>query len=120
MTESYSLWGSSAGSRMTWFIGAHGMAAFGGHDLPKPSAIVVADIAHPDSRNNKPRTFVIVRDDDSKAPPSSMADRVETLRLLRTRVSYTAYPELDHGFGLGTATTEDGSVKDAVDLWTDR
>ena len=35
-TEGYSLWGSSAGARMAAAIGSHGVARFGGDDLPKP------------------------------------------------------------------------------------
>ena len=36
----YSLWGSSAGARMAAAIGSHGVAGFGGSDVPKPSAVV--------------------------------------------------------------------------------
>jgi len=32
--DNYSLWGSSAGARMAAAIGSHGVAAFGGDDLP--------------------------------------------------------------------------------------
>src|SRR5215204_2756203 len=41
-TQGYSLWGSSAGARMAAAIGSHGLARFGGDDLPKPSAVVIA------------------------------------------------------------------------------
>ena len=39
-TNSYSLWGSSAGARVAASIGSHGVAAFGGDNLLKPAAIV--------------------------------------------------------------------------------
>ena len=45
-TEGYSLWGSSAGARMAAAIGSHGVARFGGDDLPKPSAVVMAYTGH--------------------------------------------------------------------------
>ncbi len=45
-TEGYSLWGSSAGARMAAAIGSHGTARFGGDDLPKPSAVVMAYTGH--------------------------------------------------------------------------
>ena len=41
-TSGYSLWGSSAGARMAAAIGSHGVARYGGGDLPKPSAVVLA------------------------------------------------------------------------------
>ena len=41
-TQGYSLWGSSAGARMAAAIGSHGVATYGGADVPKPSAIVMA------------------------------------------------------------------------------
>lgn len=47
-TQGYSLWGSSAGARMAASIGSHGVARFGGKDLPQPSAIVMAYTAHSD------------------------------------------------------------------------
>jgi acetyl esterase/lipase len=47
-THGYSLWGSSAGARMVAAIGSHGVANFGGGDLPKPSAVVMAYTAHTD------------------------------------------------------------------------
>ena len=40
------LWGSSAGARMAAAIGSHGVASFGGDDLPKPSAVVMAYTGH--------------------------------------------------------------------------
>ena len=42
----YSVWGSSAGARMAAAIGSHGVANFGGDQVPKPSAVVMAYTAH--------------------------------------------------------------------------
>ena len=36
-TDTYSLWGSSAGARMVAAIGTYGVAAYGGDDLPRPA-----------------------------------------------------------------------------------
>lgn len=44
----YSLWGSSAGARMAASIGSHGVAAFGGDNLRKPSVVVMAYTGHSD------------------------------------------------------------------------
>ena len=53
-TENYSLCCSSAGARMAAAIGSHGAAGFGGDDLPKPSAVVMAYTAHSDEASNDP------------------------------------------------------------------
>ncbi|MCU0591200.1 MAG: hypothetical protein MUC57_06980 [Desulfobacterales bacterium] len=50
-TGDYSLWGSSAGARMAAAIGSHGVAAYGGDRLPKPSVIVMAYTAHSDHQS---------------------------------------------------------------------
>lgn len=46
--DGYSLWGSSASARMAAVISSHGVAAFGGPDLPKPATVVVAYASHSD------------------------------------------------------------------------
>jgi acetyl esterase/lipase len=102
-TKEYSLWGSSAGARMVASIGSHGVAAFGGADLPKPEAIVMAYTSHSDHSDDEPRTFAVVGDDDAIAPPESMERRVKALRSLGTEVEFRVYPGLPHGFGAGTA-----------------
>jgi len=56
--QGYSLWGSSAGARMAAAIGSHGVASFGGDDLPKPSAVVMAYTGHSEYSANEPSTFV--------------------------------------------------------------
>ena len=55
-TEGYSLWGSSAGARMAAAIGSHGVASFGGDNLPKPSAVVMAYTGHSDHSADEPPT----------------------------------------------------------------
>jgi len=47
--RSYSLWGSSAGARMAAAIGSHGTARFGGDDVAKPAAVILAYTGHSDS-----------------------------------------------------------------------
>ena len=66
-TQGYSLWGSSAGARMAAAIGSHGVASFGGDDLPKPSAVVMAYTGHSEHSANEPPTFVVVGEHDGIA-----------------------------------------------------
>ena len=92
-------------------IGSHGVAAFGGDDLPKPAAVVMAYTAHSDSSSDEPPTFVVVGERDGIAPPSVMERRVSTLRRAGTEVEYRKYKDLGHGFGQAPEPApKDGSV----------
>jgi acetyl esterase/lipase len=116
-TENYSLWGSSAGARMAAAIGSHGVAHFGGDDLPKPSAVVLAYTGHSDYSSAEPPTFVVVGEHDGIAPPSAMERRIAALRQAGTVAEYHKYPNLGHGFGLGTGTSAEGWMDDAIRFW---
>ena len=116
-TEDYSLWGSSAGARMAAAIGSHGVARFGGDDLPRPSAVVMAYTGHADSSSDEPPTFVVVGEHDGIAPPSAMERRIAALRQAGTVVEYRKFKNLGHGFGLGTGTSADGWIDDAIRFW---
>jgi acetyl esterase/lipase len=116
-TQGYSLWGSSAGARMAASISSHGVARFGGKDLPKPSAVVMAYTAHTDYSADEPPTFVAVGEQDGIAPPSAMERRIAALRQAGTEVEYRKYSNLGHGFGLGTGTSAEGWVADAIRFW---
>ena len=98
-------------------VGSHGVAAFGGDDLPKPSAVVMAYTAHSDSASDEPPTFVVVGERDAIAPPSVMERRVSTLRRLNTEVEYHRYKDLGHGFGPGVGTSAEGWIADATRFW---
>jgi acetyl esterase/lipase len=113
----YSLWGSSAGARMAAAIGSHGVAHFGGDHLPKPAAVVMAYTGHADVSSEEPPTFVVVGEHDSIAPPIAMERRIAALRHAGTEVEYRKFKNLGHGFGLGTGTSADGWINDAVRFW---
>ena len=116
-TDDYSLWGSSAGARMAAAIGSHGVAHFGGDVLPKPAAVVMAYTGHSDVSSHEPPTFVVVGEHDGIAPPSAMERRIAALRRAGTEVEYHKYKNLGHGFGLGTGTSAEGWIDDAIRFW---
>lgn len=116
-TDGYSVWGSSAGARMAASIGSHGVAAFGGDDLPKPAAVVIAYTAHSDHSDNEPPTFVVVGSDDGIAPPSFMEARVAALKSLGTQVEYRKFAAVGHGFGTGAGTSAEGWITEATRFW---
>jgi acetyl esterase/lipase len=117
-TGDYSLWGSSAGARMAAGIGSCGTAHFGGSELPKPAALVLLYTGHSDVASTEPPAFVAVGDADAIAPPTIMERRVAALRKLGTEVDYRKYRGVGHGFGLGTGTTAEGWIGDALRFWT--
>jgi len=116
-TSDYSLWGSSAGARMAAAIGSHGVAAYGGGNLPNPAVVVMAYTGHSDHSSDEPPTFVIVGERDGIAPPSVMERRVAALRRSGTEVEYRRYPDLGHGFGPGVGTSAEGWIGDATRFW---
>jgi acetyl esterase/lipase len=113
----YSLWGSSAGARIAASIGSHGVARFGGGELPKPSAVVMAYTAHADLSSDEPPTFVVVGERDGISPPSAMERRVSALRSSGTKVEYRVFPGVGHGFGLGIGTSAEGWIDEAIRFW---
>ena len=118
-TAGYSVWGSSAGARMAASIGSHGAAGFGGDALPKPSVVVMAYTGHASFTSDEPPTFVVVGDQDGIAPPATMERRVAALRRQGTRVEFHRYDGLGHGFGVGTGTSAEGWVAEAVRFWAE-
>ena len=116
-TDGYSLWGSSAGARMAAAVGSHGAAHFGGEDLPRPSAVVMAYTGHSDYSSEEPPTFVVVGEQDGIVPPAAMERRIAALRQGGTEVEYHKFKNLGHGFGLGTGTSAEGWIDDAIRFW---
>lgn len=116
-TADYSLWGSSAGARMVASIGSHGTAAYGGLSLSKPSTVVMAYTGHSDTSADEPPTFVIVGEQDRIAHPSAMEWRVAKLRNAGVEVEYHKYNDVGHGFGIGSNTSAEGWVAEAVRFW---
>lgn len=116
-TKNYSVWGSSAGARMAASIGSHGLTRYGGDDHPKPSAVVMAYTAHSDHTGTEPPTFAIVGSRDGISPPAAMETRVQALRSAGTEVQFRVVEGAGHGFGLGSGTSAEGWVDDAVHFW---
>ena len=116
-TDSYSLWGSSAGARMVAYIGSHGASAFGGDDLPPPAAIVMAYTGYPDFTPADPPTFVMVSDDDPIVSVPVVERRVRRMKQVGIEVEFHKYHGAGHGFGLGLGTDAEGWVEDAVSFW---
>jgi acetyl esterase/lipase len=116
-TQNYSLWGGSAGARMAARLASYGTAAYGGGDLPRPGMAVIAYTGHTDFTNDDPPTFTIVGDRDGIANPSTMERRVNAMKAAGIATEFHLYRNVGHGFGLGTGTSAEGWVDNAVRFW---
>lgn len=116
-TENYSVWGGSAGARMAAYIGSYTPAAFGGTVDARPAVVVMGYTGHSEYTRNDPPTYVVIGADDGIASPSVMRRRVEALNSVGIDAEFHLFPNLRHGFGLGTGTSADGWIDGAVRFW---
>ena len=116
-TDCYSLWGGSAGARMSAWLGSYGPAAFGGDDLLRPGAVIMQYTGHTDYTENDPPTYACVGENDGIASWRTMESRLNNLNDLDIDTEFHKYPNLRHGFGLGTNTVAEGWLDDAVTFW---
>lgn len=118
-TEGYSLWGSSAGARMAARLGSHGAHAYGGPSIPRAATVVMAYTGHSDYTSDDPSTFALVGEHDAIVSPATMRQRVDHLRVAGVDAEFHEYPDLGHGFGLGTGTSAEGWLDTAAVFWND-
>lgn len=116
-TSGYSLWGASAGARMTALIGSYGPARFGGAVTSRPSSVVMPYTGHLDTAEHEPATFVAVGELDGISSPRVMQQRVQALEMAGTPVEFHRYANTGHGFGLGTGSSAEGWIDDAIRFW---
>ena len=116
-TTCYSLWGGSAGARMAAWLGTYGPAAFGGDDLPRPGTVVMQYTGLGEYSEEDPPTYACVGDRDGITPWQIMKARLDVMRAVGIPTEFRRYPGLGHGFGLGTGTSAEGWLDDAVAFW---
>lgn len=116
-TDSYSLWGGSAGARMAAYLGSYGPEAFGGAALPRAGAVIMQYTGHSTYTENDPPTYVCIGENDGIASWRTMEQRIQNLAALGIDTEFHKYPNLGHGFGLGVGTSAEGWIDDAVAFW---
>lgn len=116
-TRDYSVWGGSAGARMAANLGTFGSAFFGGADLPKPCAVIMAYTGHTRTGPDEPPTFAIVSKDDPIAPYRLMKERIAALKSRGVDAEIVVVSHAGHGFGLGTGTDAEGWAEQALQFW---
>lgn len=115
--QNYSLWGSSAGTRVAANISANGAKAYGGKSDIRPRAVVMAYTGHAGYSENDAPTFSIVGADDYIADPEVMRRRAQKMSGLGIPVAFKVIAGLGHVFGLGTGTKAEGWIDEAVRFW---
>lgn len=116
-TDCYSLWGGSAGARMAAWLGTYGPEAFGGGDLPRPGTVIMQYTGLSEYSESDPPTYACVGDRDGIANWRVMQARLEAMQQAGIDTEFHVYSGLGHGFGLGTGTSAEGWINDAVSFW---
>src|SRR5690606_7949953 len=111
------LWGGSAGARMAGNIALNGVAAYGGDNISKPAAVVIAYTGQSSFSADFSPAFITVAANDGIANVNTVERRVQNLRNAGVDVEYRRYENAGHGFGLGTGTDAEGWLDLAVDFW---
>jgi acetyl esterase/lipase len=102
---------------MAAYLGSYGPAEYGGDDLSRPGAVIMAYTGHTDYTENDPPTFVVVSENDPIASAVIMGRRVNALRKAGIDVELRKYRTAGHGFGLGMGTDAEGWIEYAVKFW---
>lgn len=116
-TDCYSLWGGSAGARMSAWVGSYGAEGFGERALPHAGAVIMQYTGFSEYSENDPPTYVCVGDSDGIANWRTMKARLDNMSALGIDTEFHVYEGLRHGFGLGTGTVAEGWLDDAVKFW---
>src|SRR5699024_268349 len=116
-TDGYALWGSSAGARMAANLGSYGTAALGWPDRPRPAAVLMAYTGHPEGAGHDPARGAVAGERDGVAAPGETRGPIGRLDRAGVPTELHVYPDVRHGFGLGTGTPAEGWVEDALAFW---
>lgn len=116
-TDSYSLWGGSAGGRMADWVGTYGTEYFGEDEFPRPAAVIVNYTGLSEVTGYEPATYSAVGTGDGIASWRTMESRIEAIRANGTDAEIEIFDGLPHGFGLGTGTSAEGWIDNAMTFW---
>lgn len=116
-TSDYSLWGGSAGARMSAWLGNYGTAAFGEKSYPRPASVIVNYTGLSEVTGNEPPTYSVVGKNDGIADWRTMFNRINSIKANGTDAEIEVFNGLSHGFGLGIGTVAEGWFNRAVKFW---
>ncbi len=113
----YSLWGGSAGARMSAWLGTYGTESFGEKAYPHPAAVIVNYTGLSEVTGYEPPTYSAVGTNDGIANWRIMERRINAIKANGTDAEIEVFEGLPHGFGLGTGTVAEGWFDNAVGFW---
>ena len=113
----YSLWGGSAGARMSAWVGSYGTAAFGEADYPKPGAVIMQYTGLSEVTGAEPPTYACVGTSDGIAYYGIMEEWIRRIQARGINAEIEIFEGLPHGFGLGEGTVAEGWFDNAVRFW---
>lgn len=79
-TDGYSLWGGSAGGRMTAYLSSYGTQSFGEKEYPRPGTAVIQYTGHSEYTKSDPPTFMCVGENDGIASWRIMESRAKAMK----------------------------------------
>lgn len=119
-TTDYSLWGGSAGARLSAWLGSNGTESYGEEAYPRPAAVIMQYTALTDVTGSEPPTYNCVGTSDGIADYRIMENRIEQIRNNGTDAEIEVFEGLPHGFGLGTGTVAEGWLDNAAAFWEEQ
>lgn len=116
--RNYSLWGGSAGARMSAELGnKSALAHFVGTDIPQAKAVIMQYTGYSRISHEDAPTYACVGTNDSIAYYRTMEERLHRLQQFGIQTECHVYKGLRHGFGLGIGTIAEGWINDAISFW---
>ena len=117
--DDYSLWGGSAGARMSAVLGnqAYLQQLTDRTDIPQASAVIMQYTGYTQASQYDAPTYVCVGSNDGIASWRTMQNRLQRLSAMGIPTEFHVYEGLGHGFGIGVGTVADGWVNDALKFW---
>lgn len=119
-TTDYSLWGGSAGARLSAWLGSNGTESYGEEAYPRPAAVIMQYTALTDVTGSEPPTYNCVGTSDGIADYRIMENRIEQIRNNGTDAEIEVFEGLPYGFGLGTGTVAEGWLDNAAAFWEEQ
>ncbi len=118
-SEDYSLWGGSAGARMSAVLGnqAYLQQLTDRTDIPQASAVIMQYTGYTQASQYDAPTYVCVGSNDGIASWRTIQNRLQRLSAMGITTEFHVYEGLGHGFGIGIGTVADGWVNDALKFW---
>ncbi len=117
--DNYSLWGGSAGARMTATLGnrVNLIRLTGNPDIQQAAAVIMQYTGYSSASEFDPPTYNCVGSNDGIASWRTMQNRLQRLSAMGIPTEFHVYDGLSHGFGIGTGTVAEGWVDDAINFW---